>query len=220
VPNCAATTHSIWSDAGGVSRADAEKQAWLDQYATRPSHENLALGAATADQINIIIRDQFGMIPKRRAVCYTKPYPNEYDLIPLSPKYRLPEFSKFSGSEGASSIEHISRYLTRLGTVSVSDPLRVRFFIESLIGPTFAWYTSLGTDSSRTWNQLEDQFHTQYHSEAAEAGIADLAQIRQKHGETVMQFIQWFRAVKNQCSKDVVELATLGLVKPIKDLTF
>jgi hypothetical protein len=52
------------------------------------------------------------MIPKRRAVSYTEPYPSEYDLIPLPPKYWLPKFSNFSGSEGASSIEHISRYLT------------------------------------------------------------------------------------------------------------
>jgi hypothetical protein len=28
--------------------------------------------------------------------------------------------------------------------------------------------------------QLEEQFHIQYHSEAVEAGIADLAQVRQK----------------------------------------
>ena len=178
MPNCAATTHSIWSDAGGVSRADAEKQAWLDQYATRPSHENLALGAATADQINIIIRDQFGMIPKRRAVSYTEPYPSEYDLIPLPPKYWLPKFSNFSGSEGASSIEHVSRYFTQLGTVSISDPLRVRFFSQSLIGLTFVWYTSLGVDSIWTSKLLENQFHIQYHSEASEAGIADLVQVR------------------------------------------
>jgi hypothetical protein len=29
------------------------------------------------------------------------------------------------------------------------------------------------------WKQLEEKFHIQYHSEAAEAGIADLAQVRQ-----------------------------------------
>ena len=93
--------------------------------------------------------------------------PGDYDLIPLPPKYRLPEFTKFSGSEGASSIEHVSRYLTQLGMISVSDPLRVRFFCQSLTGSAFGWYTSLAPDSIRTWRQLEDQFHTQYHSEAA-----------------------------------------------------
>ena len=89
-------------------------------------------------------------------MCYVKPYPSEYDLIPLPPKYRLSEFSKFSGTEGASSIEHVSRYLSQLGVISASDEMRVRFFAQSLMGPAFAWYTSLGPDSVRTWKQLED----------------------------------------------------------------
>jgi hypothetical protein len=84
----------------------------------------------------------------------------------------------------------------------------------------------LGLDSIRTWKQLEEQFHAQYHSKAAEAGIANLAQVRQKRGETVAEYIQRFREVKNRCylirisEKEAVELATLGLVKPIKDLVF
>ena len=108
------------------------------------------------DQISAILRDQFGILPNRKAIGYSKPYPSEYDLIPLPPKYRLPEFTKFSGSEGDSSIEHVSRYLTQLGMTSVSDPLRVRFFCQSLTCSAFGWYTSLAPDSIRTWRQLED----------------------------------------------------------------
>jgi hypothetical protein len=114
--------------------------------------------------------------------------------------------------------------LAQLVIVSVSDPLRVRFFSQSLTGPAFGWYTSLGPDSIHTWKQLEEQFHIQYHSEAAEAGIAGLAQVRQKHGETMAKYIQRFREVKNRCystrilEKEVVELASLELLKPIKDL--
>jgi hypothetical protein len=110
--------------------------------------------------------------------------------------------------------------------ISVSDPLRVRFFSQSLTGPAFGWYTSLGPDSIRTWKQLEEQFHIQYHSEVVEAGIANLAQVRQKRGETVAEYIQHFRKVKNRCystrisEKEAVELASVGLVKPIRDLVF
>jgi hypothetical protein len=165
-----------------VSGIDADKQAWLAKYAIGPSHDSMhsALGVQTVDQISAILRDQFGILPKRRAIGYTKRYPSEYDLIPLPPKYRLPEFTKFSGSEGSSSIEHVSRYLVQLGMILVSDLLRVRFFSQSLIGPAFGWYTSLGPDSIRTWKQLEEQFHIQYHSKAVEDGIADLAQVQQK----------------------------------------
>jgi hypothetical protein len=210
---------------GGTSVVDADKQAWLATYATRPSHEGThsAPGIHTVDQISAILRDQFGILPRRRAIGYTKPYPSEYDLIPLPPKYQLPEFTKFSGSEGFSSIEHVSRYLAQLGMISVSDPLRVRFFSQSLTGPAFGWYTSLYPDSIHTWKQLEEQFHMQYHSEDAEAGIADLAQVRQKRGEIVAEYIQRFREVKNRCystrisEKEAVELASMGLVKPIRD---
>jgi hypothetical protein len=110
--------------------------------------------------------------------------------------------------------------------ISVSDLLQVRFFSQSLTGPTFGCYTSLGLDSIRTWKQLEEQFHIQYHSEAAEAGIAGLAQVRQKRGETIVEYIQRFREVKNRCyltritEKQATKLASLGLAKPIKDMGF
>ncbi|KAK1660952.1 hypothetical protein QYE76_049111 [Lolium multiflorum] len=110
------------------------------------------------------LRDQFGILPKKKIIGYSKPYPNEFDLIPLPPKYRLPDFNKFSGSEGSSSIEHVSRYLAQLGMVSASDQLRVRFFSQSLTGPAFGWYTSLPPNSVQSWKQLEELLHTQYHS--------------------------------------------------------
>jgi len=102
------------------------------------------------EHISAILRDQFGILPKRKAIGYSKPYPSDYDSIPLPPKYRLPEFTKFNGSEGSSSIKHVSRYLTQLGMITVSDPLRVQFFCQSLMGPAFGWYTSLAQDSIRT----------------------------------------------------------------------
>jgi hypothetical protein len=158
IPDNINLVRSIQQAAGGISRMDADKQAWLAKYATGLSHDNtyLASGAQTADQISAILRDQFGILPKRRTIGYTKPYPSDYDLILLPPKYRLPEFTKFNGSEGSCSIEHVSRYLEQLGMISVSDPLRVRLFSQSLTGPAFGWYTSLGPDSIRTWKQLEE----------------------------------------------------------------
>jgi hypothetical protein len=228
IPDSNNPVRLIQQAAGGVFGMDADKQAWLAKYATGPSHENTysAPGAQTADQISTILRDQFGILPKRRTIGYTKPYPSDYDLIPLPPKYQLPEFTKVSESEGSSSIEHVSRYLAQLGMISVSDPLRVRFFSQSLTGLAFGWYTSLGPNSIRTWKQLEEEFHIQYHLEAAEAAIADFAQVRQKQGETVAEYIQRFKEVKNRCysthitEKEAVELASLGLAKPIKDMCF
>jgi hypothetical protein len=98
ISNSSNPVRSIQQAAGGVSVMDADKQAWLAKYATGPSHDNtyLAPEAQTADQISAILRDQFGILPKRRTIGYTKPYPSDYDLIPLPPKYRLPEFTKYN----------------------------------------------------------------------------------------------------------------------------
>jgi hypothetical protein len=99
---------------------DTDKQAWLAKYTTGLSHNNtyLAPGPQTTDQISAILRDHFGILPKRRTISYTKPYPSDYDRIPLPPKYQLPEFTKFNGSERSSSIEHVSQYLAQLGMIS------------------------------------------------------------------------------------------------------
>ncbi|KAK1603732.1 hypothetical protein QYE76_027405 [Lolium multiflorum] len=211
--------------AGGTSGADPEKQSWLAKYATPTNLQSPAPAvglepakqawlvkyatgdlqgstpsAITADQICTILKDQFGMMPKRKAFGYTKPYPNSYELIPLPPKYRLPDFTKFSGSDGSSSIEH------------------------SLTGSAFGWYTSLPPNSIQTWKQLEEQFHEQYHSEASDVGFADLAQVRQKRGETVAEYVQRFRTIRNRCfaarisEKEAVELAVVGLSSSIKDV--
>ncbi|KAK1627470.1 hypothetical protein QYE76_001785 [Lolium multiflorum] len=174
-----ATPTKLPSPAPAVG-SELEKQTWLAKYATPANLQSATPAASTADQISTILRDQFGMVPKRRAIGYSKPYPDEYEMIPLPPKYRLPDFSKFSGSDGSSSIEHVGRYLAQLGPASVSDQLRVRLFSQSLTGSAFGWYTSLPANSIQSWKQLEEQFHMQYHSEASESSIADLAQLRQK----------------------------------------
>ncbi|KAK1696921.1 hypothetical protein QYE76_013618 [Lolium multiflorum] len=104
----------------------------------------------------------FGILPKKKIIGYSKPCPNEFDLI----HYRL--------STGfRTSVEWVGRVklhrarepiLARLGMVSMSDQLRVRFFSQSLTGPAFGWYTSLQPNSVQSWKQLEELFHTQYHS--------------------------------------------------------
>src|SRR5215218_1790521 len=244
VPDCNNWTQAIQAPPGGIAGAgaivpagritatagslgaEAEKQAWLAKYATAPIRESSVATTSTADQISAVLRDQFGILPKKMIIGYSKPYPNEFDLIPLPPKYRLPDFNKFNGAEGSSSIEHVTRYLAQLGMASASDQLRVRCFSQSLTGPAFGWYTSLQPNSVRSWKQLEEQFHTQYHSEATEAGIAELAQVRQRRGETVAEYIQRFRTIKNRCysvhltEKEAVELAVAGLAASFKDLTF
>jgi hypothetical protein len=44
-----------------------------------------------------VMRDQFGLRPKQQTPMYKMPYPSTYDQSSLPCKYKLPDFTKFSG---------------------------------------------------------------------------------------------------------------------------
>ncbi|KAK1605789.1 hypothetical protein QYE76_029462 [Lolium multiflorum] len=134
-----ATPKNLQSSAPAVG-SKLEKQAWLAKYATRRIFEFDSCQPGS-DQYHPERPVRHGAEKEDNRLFQA--VPNEYELIPLPPKYRLPDFSKFNGSDGSSSIEHVSRYLAQLGTISAADELRVRFFAQSLTGSAFGWYTSL-----------------------------------------------------------------------------
>jgi len=44
-----------------------------------------------------VMREQFGLRPKQQSVMYKTPYSPAYNQIPLPHKYKMPDFTKFSG---------------------------------------------------------------------------------------------------------------------------
>jgi hypothetical protein len=72
------------------------------------------------------------------------------------------EFTKFSGQDDTSTVEHIARYLMQLGEASADEAFRVKYFPLSLTGPTFQWFTSLPPQLIGTWKDLEQKFHAHY----------------------------------------------------------
>ena len=146
-----------------------------------------------------MIKNQFGLKPKGMTFSYKCPYLEWYDLVALPANYRLPEFTKFTSQDGTSTIEHVSRYLTQLGEVSVEDAHRVRFFSLSLSGPAFTWFSSLPVNSITNWADLEKKFHTYFYIGIGEKKITDLTTIRQRTNESGTEFLQRFRETKNLC---------------------
>ena len=61
------------------------------------------------------MREQFGLRPKQQSVTYKAPYPPAYNQIPLPHKYKMPDFTKFSGQGEVYMIEHVNRFLLQLG---------------------------------------------------------------------------------------------------------
>jgi hypothetical protein len=164
-----------------------------------------------------ILRESFGIEPKGRGHICQKPCPDYYNQLPYPRGYRVPEFAKFSGVDGKTTLEHIGHFILQCGEASVNDALKLRIFSLSLSGNTFTWFTSLALNFIFTWAQLEQKIHEYFYSGDTKLRLSNLTGIKQKHNETVTDYIRRFRDTRNQCfnlnisDKDFANLAYSGL---------
>ena len=84
----------------------------------QPAHRQDA-DAYWADKIAEVMRDQFGIKPKVNTYSYQTPYPPAYDLIPLPNRYKVPDFTKFSGQDDTSTMEHVNRFIIQCGRLLI-----------------------------------------------------------------------------------------------------
>jgi hypothetical protein len=56
-------------------------------------------------QLATILCESFGIEPKGRGRVYQKLYPDYYNQLPYPRGYIVPEFSKFSGEDGKTTLE-------------------------------------------------------------------------------------------------------------------
>jgi len=75
----------------------------------QPAHRQDA-DAYWADKIAEVMRDQFGIKSKVNTYSYRTPYPAAYDQIPLPNWYKVPDFTKFSGQDDTSTMEHVNHF--------------------------------------------------------------------------------------------------------------
>jgi hypothetical protein len=72
----------------------------------------------------------------------------------LPHQYRVPDFSKFSGSDDISTIEHIGQFLTQCGEATTEEQLLVRFLPLSLSRPASEVIDGLVSVSNRSCTSL------------------------------------------------------------------
>ena len=63
------------------------------------------------NKITAMMQWQFGLKPKALIGSYQRPYLAWYDIVQLPPRYRVLDFSKFTGIDEMTTMEQISRYL-------------------------------------------------------------------------------------------------------------
>jgi len=156
-----------------------------------------------ADKIAKVMRDQFGIKPKVNTYFYRTPYPPTYDLIPLPNRYKVLDFTKFSGQDDTSTVEHVNQFIIQCGEAAKRDELRVRLFSSSLSGSAFTWFVSLPSNSVITWADLEKQFYKYFFSAVHEKKMMN--RLRQRNDESVESFVQRLRDVKNKCYSLVLD---------------
>jgi hypothetical protein len=174
-----------------------------------------------------VLQNQFGLKPKNQGHVYTPPFPEWYQRVALPNRVKVPtEFTKFSGQDDTSTVEHIARYLMQLGEASAIEAFRIRYYPLSLTGPAFTWFTSLPPHSICSWKDLEQKFHVHYYTGSNEKKLIDLNTLRQRNNETPMEFLRRFRETKSMCfslsipDDQLAGMAIAGMLPAIREKLF
>jgi hypothetical protein len=80
------------------------------------------------NQLVTIFGESFNIEPKGQGCVYQKSYPNYYDQLPYPRGNRVPEFSKFSGEDGKTTLDHVGQFILQYGEASVNDALKLKMF--------------------------------------------------------------------------------------------
>jgi hypothetical protein len=80
-----------------------------------------------------VLQNQFGLKPKMQGQAYTPPFLEWYHRVVLPPRVKPPaDFTKFSGQDDTSTVEHIARYLMLSLVVDRPGLYMVCFFACSI----------------------------------------------------------------------------------------
>lgn len=174
-----------------------------------------------------VLQNQFGLKPKNQGYMYSSPFPEWYQRVSLPNRVKISiEFTKFSGQDDTSSVEHIARFLMQLGEASADEAFRIRYFPLSLTGLAFTWFASLPAQSICTWKDLEQKFHAHYYTGSTEKKLVDLTSLRQRNNETPTEFLRRFRETKSMCfslnipDDQLAGMAVAGMLPAIREKLF
>ena len=87
-----------------------------------------------------------------------------------------------------------------------------------LTGIVLSWFSSLAPNSIQFWNQLECELHGHFFNMHNKGKLSDLTSVKQGRDESVLDYFQRFKAIKNRCfnltisEKGLADLAYNGFL--------
>ncbi|MQL78937.1 hypothetical protein Taro_011363 [Colocasia esculenta] len=89
-------------------------------------------------------------------------------------------------------------------------------------GVAFQWYAKLKIGSVLDWADMQSKFYDRFQTAERKVSLAELCSLRQKKGESAIDFIQRWREFSMQCDnppiqQDAVIICRRGLIVPIKE---
>jgi hypothetical protein len=128
-----------------------------------------------------IFRQNFVTEPKTKSQSYQRPYLENYEYISYPQGFKIPEFTKFSGDDGISTLEHIGQFTIQCGAAASYDICKMKIiFPLYLSGAAFTWFISLPPNSVYTFSDIENKFHDYFFTGETELKLSHLVSVRQK----------------------------------------
>jgi hypothetical protein len=87
---------------------------------------------------------------------------------------------------------------------------KVKLFPLPLSDTTFNWFTSLAPNSVGMWAGLKEKFHEYFYNGETKLKLSGLMAVRQKHIESIAEYVKLFRDTRNKCYSLTVREKDLG----------
>jgi hypothetical protein len=120
------------------------------------SESEIALAPKTESQIghvdvgkdnDNVLRDSIEIESRIVMHTYQRPYPEYVDSVPYPQGFEVPNFTKFTGEDARTTMEHIGQFIEQCGKVGSNDLLKLKLFPLSLSNFASTWYSLLAPNS-------------------------------------------------------------------------
>ncbi|KAI4329959.1 hypothetical protein MLD38_028280 [Melastoma candidum] len=159
------------------------------------------------EAITQVIEQVVPGIARRDDAClYRSPYPAYVDRdFPLPRGYKVPDFTRFSGEDEMTPLEHVTRFTHQLGEAAGNDFWKLKLFPNSLTGDAFTWYASLPPGSVASWTQMQSMFVKTFARLDTPMSMFEVMRLKQDNGEHPRQFLMKLRKALLRCRPPIPE---------------